>query len=218
MNQFVDEDEEVTPVETTQFNQPQPVEAGSQPIEVDPFAAENFATESQAIADVSDLTIELGAPSDESFVRVSPDPRHSVLCTLLVVSREDGYGKSYFLLTPTMRGWALKQPSLKKFVKTMHLFLFVTQDGDYGLWPVRDSLDNWSVSDRQVVEIAKKTWARRYNQGKVRKAHTTTAIDAEPIFPNKDMFGQDGILAQVFGEAFVITSPDAPVIRKLLGQ
>jgi hypothetical protein len=32
------------------------------------------------------------------------------------------------------------------------------------------------------------------------------------------MFGPDGILAKVFGDAFVIASPDATVIRKLLGQ
>jgi hypothetical protein len=30
------------------------------------------------------------------------------------------------------------------------------------------------------------------------------------------MFGADGILAQVFGEAFVITSPDNATIKRLV--
>jgi len=214
--QFQDEEVELAgssePAPTPE-PEPEPVASSA-----DPFAAENFTAESTAATDVSDLTIELGVPSDEEFVRVSTDPRHSILCTLLTVKREDGYGKSYFLLTPVMRGWCLKQPSLKKFVKQTYLFLYLTQDGNYGLWPVRDSLDNWSVSDRQVVETANKIWSRRYNQGKVRKAHTSEAIEDEPVFPDQDMFGPDGILAKVFGDAFVIASPDATVIRKLLGQ
>jgi len=43
------------------------------------------------------------------------------------------------------------QPSLKKFLKAMRIFLYVSSEGQYGLWLVRDSLDNWSVSDLQVV-------------------------------------------------------------------
>ena len=127
---------------------------------VDPFAAENFTQTDNATRSIEDLTIELRTPNDEEFVRVSTDPRHSLTAPLLVVSREDGYGKSYHLLTPTMRGWVKNQPSLQKFCKDMRLFLFVNQDGEFGLWPIRDSYDNWSVSDLQVVETAKKTWTR----------------------------------------------------------
>jgi hypothetical protein len=147
---------------------------------------------------------------------VSSDPRHSLTAPLLVVSREDGYGKSYHLLTPTMRGWVKNQPSLQKFCKDMRLFLFCNQDGEFGLWPIRDSFDNWSVSDLQVVEIAKKMWTRRYNAGKVRKAHSSTSITMEIEWPNKPMFGADGILAKVFGEAFVIASTDSATIKRLL--
>lgn len=183
---------------------------------VDPFAAENFTQSDNTTRSIEDLTIELRTPNDEEFVRVSTDPRHSLTAPLLVVSREDGYGKSFHLLTPTMRGWVKNQPSLQKFCKDMKLFLFVNQDGEFGLWPIRDSYDNWSVSDLQVVETAKKIWTRRYNAGKVRKGHTSTSITAEIEWPDKPMFGADGILAQVFGEAFVIASTDNATIKRLL--
>ena len=115
-----------------------------------------------------------------------------------------------------MRGWVKNQPSLSKFCKTFRLFLYVNQDGEYGLWPVRDSYDNWSVSDLQVIETAKRVWTRRYNAGKVRKAHTSTSVETEVVWPDKPMFGSGGILAQVFGEAFVVTSPDNATIKRLL--
>ena len=197
---------------------PGPVATGGADSQPDPFAAENFsATSNAAVTTGEDLTIELRTPSDEEFVRVSDEPRHHVLASLLVVSREEGYGKSYFLLTPNVRLWAGNQPSLAKFVKAMHLYLFQNQDGEYGVWSVRDGFDNWATSELQVVETAKRRWTRRYTQGKVRKAHTSTSIDTPVDFPDKAMPGKGGILAQVFGEAFVITSKDGAAIKKLMG-
>jgi hypothetical protein len=182
----------------------------------DPYAAENFISAADAPKSIDDLTIELKPPSDEEFVRVSPDSKHTIMATLLEVSREEGFGKSYFLLTPNMREWVSNQPSLKKFVKLMHLFLYLNQDGEYAVWPVKDSFNSWSTSDLQVVEAAKKVWVRRYTMGKVRKAHTTNSITTEIEFPDKGMTGADGILKVVFGEAFLISSVDHPVIRKLV--
>ena len=184
----------------------------------DVFSAANFAQSDSTTRSIDDLTIQFGPPSDEVFVMVSNNPLHSVTATLLAISREDGYGKSHFLLTPMMRGWLKNQPSLQKFVKDYRLFLYCNQDGEFGLWSVRDSYDNWSVSDLQVVEAAKKVWTRRYNAGKVRKAHTSTSIEFQIEWPEKSMFGPDGILAMVFGEAFVISSPDNPTIKRLLGR
>jgi hypothetical protein len=186
----------------------------------DPFAASNFAAAGEEVpTSIDDVAIELGAPSDEEFVFVSSEPRHYVKASLLVVSREDGYGKSYFLLTPSVMQWAKQQPSLKKFVKVMHIFLYKVNEGGYGLWLVRDSLDNWSVSDLQVVNQAKKVFTRRFTDGKVRKGHSSDAIEtAEGVFPDKPLVGADGLLKQAFGEAFVIITPDHPVINRLLGR
>ena len=185
----------------------------------DPFAASNFAAEGEEVpTSIDDMAIELGAPSDEEFVFVSSDPSHHIKASLLVVSREDGYGKSYFLLTPSVMLWAKQQPSLKKFVKVMHIFLYKVNEGGYGLWLVRDSLDNWSVSDLQVVNQAKKVFTRRFTDGKVRKGHSSDAIDtSDVVFPDKPLVG-DGLLKQAFGEAFVITATDHPVINRLLGR
>jgi hypothetical protein len=186
----------------------------------DPFAASNFAVEGDQVpTGIDDLNIEVGAPSDEEFVFVSSDPRHYLKANLLVVQREDGYGKSYFLLTPSVMAFAKAQPSLKKFVKTYHVYLYATNEGGFGLWLIRDSLDNWSVSDLQVANMAKKVFTRRYTDGKVRKGHTSTAIATEGAsFPDKALTGQDGILKQAFGEAFVITTNDHPVLNRLLGK
>jgi hypothetical protein len=186
----------------------------------DPFAASNFAAAGEEVpTSIDDMAIELGVPSDEEFVYVSSDSRHYVKANLLVVNREDGYGKSYFLLTPSVMLWAKQQTSLKKFVKVMHIFLYKVNEGNYGLWLVRDSLDNWSVSELQVVGQAKKIFTRRYNDGKVRKGHSSDAIDTtEVVFPDKPLVGADGLLKQAFGEAFVITTIDHPVINRLLGR
>jgi hypothetical protein len=186
----------------------------------DPFAASNFAVDGDQVpTGIDDLNIEVGAPSDEEFVFVSSDPRHYLKANLLVVKREDGYGKSYFLLTPSVMLSAQAQPSLKKFVKKYHVYLYATNEGGYGLWLIRDSLDNWSVSDLQVAHMAKKIFTRRYTDGKVRKGHASTAIATEGVaFPDKALTGQDGILKQAFGEAFVITTTDHPVLNRLLGK
>jgi hypothetical protein len=186
----------------------------------DPFAASNFAAAGEEVpTSIDDMAIELGVPSDEEFIFVSSDPRHYIKANLLVVSREDGYGKSYFLLTPSVMLWAKQQTSLKKFVKVMHVYLYKVHEGNYGLWLIRDSLDNWSVSELQVVNQAKKVFTRRYNDGKVRKGHSSDAIDTrEVVFPDKPLVGADGLLKQAFGEAFVITTKDHPVINRLLGK
>ena len=186
----------------------------------DPFAASNFAAAGEEVpTSIDDLAIELGVPSDEDFVLVSSDPRHYLKANLLIVKREDGYGKSYFLLTPSVMTWAKNQSSLKKFVKTMHIFLYKVNEGGYGLWLIRDSLDNWSVSELQVVNQAKRVFTRRYNDGKVRKGHESDAISTtDVVFPDKPLAGPDGLLKQAFGDAFVITSTDHPVLNKLLGR
>ena len=186
----------------------------------DPFAAGNFAADGEDVpTGIDDLQINIGAPSDEEFVLVSSDPRHYLKANLLVVARQDGYGKSYFICTPAVSAFLKAQASLKKFVKTYKMFLYATNEGAYGIWLVRDSLDNWSVSDLQVVNQAKKTFTRRYTDGKVRKGHSSTAIPTDSVqFPDKAFTGQDGILAQAFGEAFAITSTNHEVINRLLGQ
>jgi hypothetical protein len=186
----------------------------------DPFAASNFAADGEAVpTGIDDVHIEVGVPSDEQFVCVSSDPQHTLKANLLIVQRENGYGKSYFLLTPQVAAWAKSQPSLQKFVKVMRIFLYVTNEGEYGLWLIRDSLDNWSVSDLAVVQQAKKVYTRRYTQGKVRKGHPSTAITTEGVqFPDKSLTGSDGILKQAFGEAFAIGTTDHPVLNRLLGK
>lgn len=187
----------------------------------DPFAAENFAVDGEQVpTPIDDLAIDVGVPSDEDFVFVSSDPRHHTKCTLLVCKREgDGFGKSYFLLSPSVTAWAKSQPSLKKFVKCVRLFLYKVADGGYGIWLVRDSLDNWSVSEMQVVGQAKKMFTRRYADGKTRKGHSSDAIPiADVVFPDKPLVGSDGLLKQAFGEAFSITSTDHAVLNRLLGK
>ena len=95
-----------------------------------PFAATNFAAEGDQVpTGIDDLNIEVGAPSDEEFVLVSSDPRHMLKANMLVVNREDGYGKSYFLLTPPVAAFVKSQPSLKKFLKPMRIFLYITSEG-----------------------------------------------------------------------------------------
>lgn len=184
----------------------------------DPFAAGNFGADGEDVpSGIDDVSIEVGVPGDDEFVYVSSDPRHSLKANLLVVKREDGYGKSYFLVTPSVAAFCKSQSSLKKFFKVMRIFLYITAEGGYGLWLIRDSMDNWSVSDLTVVNQAKKIFTRRFTEGKVRKGHPSDAIPTDTVqFPDKPFTGPGGILQQAFGEAFVITTIDHPVVNHLL--
>jgi hypothetical protein len=187
----------------------------------DPFSATNTVAAGQEVpTDSSDFEIDIsGAPSDEDFVYVSSDPRHHVLAHLLTVTREEGFGKSHFFLTTPVATWAKQQPSLKKFVKLVNIYLFKVNEGGYGLWFIRESLDNWSVSDKQVLGQAKKIFTRRYTDKKVRKGHSSDAIPVADVqFPDLPMTGRDGLLSMAFGEAFVIADTDHNVIKRLLGK
>jgi hypothetical protein len=185
----------------------------------DPFAASNFAAEGEDVpTGVDDLSFSVGAPDAEEFVYVSSDPRHYLKANLLVVKSEEGFGKSYFLLTPSVFAYCKSQASLKKFVKTFHIFLYVVHEGGYGLWLVPDSLNSWATSDLNVVQTAKRMFVRRFNDNKVRKAHSTDAITTDGVrFPDNPLAGSDGLLKLAFGEAFAITSTDHPVLKRLLG-
>jgi hypothetical protein len=186
----------------------------------DPFSAANFPPAGQEVpTSADDLSIDVGVPDDESFVFVSSDPRHYVRATLLIVKAVEGFGKSYYLLTPAMATWAKTQASIKKFVKASHIFLYKIQDGDYGLWVIRDSLDSWAVSELQVALQAKTAFTRRFAEAKQRKGHSSDAIPtADVIFPDKALTGSDGLLKQAFGAAFVITDQNHPTLAKLLGK
>src|SRR5260370_32734236 len=100
----------------------------------------------------------------------------------------------------------------------MRIFLYVTNENGFGLWLLRDSLDNRSVSDLAVVQQAKKVFTRRYTDGKVRKGHSSTAISTEGVqFPDKALTGSGVILRQAFGEAFAISTPYHTIISCLVG-
>jgi hypothetical protein len=203
---------------------PQPVNGHAPAVQPppadDPFSASNFAADGQEVpTSADDLQIDVGVPSDEDFVFVSSDPRHYLKGTFLIVKATEGFGRAYFLLTPAVAAWCKSQPSLKKFVKVCHVFLYKVADAGYGLWLVKDSLDNWSVSELAVVNAAKKMFARRYNDGKLRKAHTTDAIPTADVeFPDKPLTGQHGLLKIAFGEAFVITDTNHSTILRLMGK
>ena len=184
----------------------------------DPFAAANFAADGEAVpTGIDDVSIEVGAPSDEEFVlrqfrsAAQPEGEPSRRQARRRLRQEPTS-----LLTPAVAAFCKSQSSLKKFFKAMRIFLYVTSEGGYGLWLIRDSLDNWSVSDLGVVQQAKKIFTRRYTDGKVRKGHTSNAIPIDRVqFPDKALTGSDGILKQAFGEAFAINSTDHPVINRL---
>ncbi len=186
----------------------------------DPFSASNFAAEGEPVpTGVDDLQIDVGVPSDEDFVLVSTDPRHYLKAPFLVVKAAEGFGKTHFLLTPKVAAWVKTQPSLKKFVKVCYVFVYKIADAGYGLWLIKDSLDNWSVSELAVVNQAKKMFTRRFNDGKLRKGHSSDAIPtADVVFPDLALTGADGLLKLAFGEAFAIADVNHPVINRLLGK
>jgi hypothetical protein len=206
-------------------NPPPPFQPPTPPVQpldaADPFSAENFPPQGEDVpTPIDDLAIEVGVPDDEIFVCVSPDPRHHIKATLLIVKKEgDGFGKTYYFLTPLVAAWAKAQSSLKKFVKQVHIFLYKDVDGNHGLWIVRDSLDTWAVSELQVALQAKTVFTRRFAEGKQRKGHSSDAIPVGDVkFPDRALIGSDGLLKQAFGAAFVITDVNHPTLNRLLGK
>ena len=184
--------------------------------QTDPFAAENFTAESVAATDVGDPTINSAFHRTKSLygspLIPTQHPLHAVNCEARRRLRE-----VILLSTPMMRGWCTKQPSLKKFVKQTNLYLYLAQEVNTG-FGLSETV--WITGLCLIVRYrdSPESLVTPLQSGQSPKAHTSEAIEDQPQFPDQDIFGPDGILAKVFGDAFVIASPDATVIRKLLGQ
>jgi hypothetical protein len=180
----------------------------------DPYSEINFTGSDNEELSEDPPTITIGKPDDETFFRVSPDPRHFTTAWIFETDNPDGFGKQIHLLVPTVAGWAKKQPSLMKKVKPVYLYLVATQEGDWHVWPIVRDTNPWHTSQKSIAEKGKTMWVRMYNGGSSWKAQEAVSWDDVPNFPTDDM---KAILRDAFGLVYLIQTKEHEVFNKLLG-
>jgi hypothetical protein len=159
------------------------------------------------------VTIPVGKPSKESFVRTHPDPAYR-LATGVIDLKEV---KETYLVDPSLRE-ALAREST--YVAKL-LITTITRQGVLSLWPIRlpgsdGRLDEWNRSALEAADLARDQWVRisaNVNLG-ANDIGIATGIADEPEFPAMSMRE----ILQIAFKGKYIDSIDHPVLRKLRGE
>ncbi len=156
-------------------------------------------------------SLELGKPKTKAYFRVHPDDAYSMEVMILK------YNEGLYLVSKSI------QEKLAPELIKMKLFLYVTQDGILGIWPIKvpgsgnskEWIDPYNRSALRVAKIGMGAWIS------IRSNHQTkqydvfqAAWDIEPEFPSND-FSQ--ILMLAF-ENRILESMDDPVVKQVLGE
>lgn len=101
------------------------------------------------------LRIPVGKPNAHTFFRVHPEPEYRLDVLLL----KHGTDRDMYLVVPTLRD------QLENFAKPHRIYVYVTRDGNVGLWPVAlagsDGRGNaWWDSAHDAAARAMKDWLR----------------------------------------------------------
>lgn len=165
------------------------------------------------IADVAEkllVYVPVRKPGKTEFVRTHPDPEYTVNVFVVQLPGDEPY-----LVQPSI---AAAIPDLAKAVR---LILYVTRQGNPGLWPVKlggeDGRQNpWHTSAMTAAEKAKTKWVRITANQALGAYDITVAkgILAEPQWPKRTM-------AELVTKGFAnrhIDSEGHPVLRELLGE
>jgi len=111
-------------------------------------------------------------------------------------------------------------PYIADECKKVVLFLYVTNAGRYGLWPIKlpedgDSLDSYSKTARRAAELCMGEWRRVYTDRRIRqyKTRATELCESLPAPQWPDLSDE-----QLIGLAFedrIISSLDHPILKSL---
>ena len=184
-------------------------------VEDDPFDLENLrlSQDFSGLGGVKKalLTIPVRKPNRQEFVRVHPSDEYHLETAVLVI-RED---RETYLVDPSL--WS----ELTEEIIPTALFTTINRQGVLTLWPVRlpsqdGRHDQWSRSQLEAVEMAKRCWIRVVANMSLGAYEVLEALAPlpDPEWPDKSF---KEILAIAFKDYF-IRSMDHPVILRLKGQ
>lgn len=156
-------------------------------------------------------SIDLGRPKPKKYFRIHPDDNYSMEAMILE------FGGGQYLVSKALQEELANELTKKK------LFVWTTQDGNLGVWPVkipksgsvREWIDPWSRSALKACQIAMGAWISiRSNQSLKQYDIVQASWNLEPEFPSID-FAQ--LLMLAFDNRILETTDD-PVVKEVLGE
>jgi hypothetical protein len=159
------------------------------------------------------VTIPTRKPSKEWFVRAHPDSSSYAIDTMVLELKEDG---EIYIIHPSLRDALFDEST----VHMKRLWLGVTRQGDYFIWPARlpgseGKLDTWNQSALEAMEMATKKWVRLSANRRLGGYDiAVAAIEQQPEWPTTP-FNE---LLKVAFKGRVIDTLDHPVLKRLRGE
>ena len=157
------------------------------------------------------MHVPVDKPSKQKFVRVNPDSDCRFECAILRLDDDD----KPFLVAPHLAS------AVAQDIKIVDLRLAIDRQTNVILWPVppipEDGNHNtWNQSQRQIAEMAEKSWVRMSSNQATQSYEAIVAQGEipEPAWP--DLSFQE-ILEIAFGSTHIIEDREHPALRKLWG-
>jgi hypothetical protein len=159
------------------------------------------------------LTINVGRPSDEEFIRVHPDAEFSMMNNVLV------FGRTTYIVAPAM------VPECGQRVRQAILITYFGQYSGPGIWPVNrprggggESFgSSWATSAMELAARARQGWVRLESNQAASRYDCISALSdmGEPAWPN---LSYRDLLKLAFGNGGVIDHRDHPTLKALRGE
>jgi hypothetical protein len=159
------------------------------------------------------LHVPVRKPRPSEFFRVNPDAGMS----LTTIAYRDEIEREHYLVLPDA------QDLLVGFSRPVNIVTCISRQGTIFLWPVPMPNEDggrgnnaWQITARAAAELAISQWVRMQADMAAGCYQVVTAVAAlsEPVWPQKS-FAE--LLRLGFSKR-IISSPDHPVIRQLLGM
>lgn len=153
-------------------------------------------------------TVPVRKPRKDEFIRVSPDPEHSISVAML----EHGEPRDLYFLTPEIQALGLGVP--------VSLALAIDRENNPFFWPLKLPLDdrrrnNWQLSALEAAKLAQDHWVRIVADMKLQAYVIYKALGdlPEPVWPEKS-FAE---LLEIAFQDLIIDDPEHIVIKQLNG-
>ncbi|MEA3188517.1 MAG: hypothetical protein QOD99_2347 [Chthoniobacter sp.] len=159
------------------------------------------------------VTIPVRKPSKEWFVRTHPDAANYAIDTMVLELKEDG---EIYLIHPSLRDALFDEST----VHNKRLWLAVTRQGDYFVWPTRlpgfdGKLDSWNQSALEAMQLATSKWVRLSANRRLGGYDIAVAAIDQKVEWTTTPFNE---LLKIAFKGRVIDSLDHPVLKKLRGE
>lgn len=156
-------------------------------------------------------TVELGRPKPKTYFRVHPDAAHCIDAMILEFAGEQ------YIVSKSI------QEALAPELTEKRLYLWVTQDRNLGIWPIKvprqgDSkgwIDPYSRSALKAARIGMGAWISIRTNHRLKQYEVFQASwDLAPEWPSND-FSQ---LLMLAFEDRILETMDDPIVKEVLGE